>query len=87
MWDLPPANGGVIVTAPTISSEHAAAVRAVNASFARLPKSVQDSIVIGWDALDRELDAALVSDDRPRALSAIRTWREHWLDVFEEAAR
>ena len=67
-----------------IRTELATAIRSINAAFNRLPVSVQESIRIGWDELDAELDDALVSDDRDRAMAAINAWRSHWLGVFED---
>lgn len=75
------------MTAPSIRAEMANAVRKVNAEFGRLPKSVQDTLEIRVDGLDREVDAALLADDRDRAMRAIRAWRGHWLAEFERAAR
>lgn len=71
----------------SLRAEIAAAVRSVNASFNRLSKSVQDAIEIGYDGLEVELDAAVASGDRDRALAAIRAWREHWLATFKEAGK
>ena len=74
------------MSAPTIRAELATAIRAVNAAFDHLPKSAQDAIEIGFDGLEAEVDAAIVADDRPRALRAITAWRRHWLATFEEVA-
>lgn len=72
---------------PGVNAALANAVRVVNARFNRLPRSVQDSIVIEYDGLDREIDAAILSGDRERALAAIGAWQRHWTATFEEAAR
>lgn len=76
-----------MATSTTISEEYAAALRKVNAEFACLPRSVQGSIEIVYDDLDREVDAALVFDDRSRAIAAVEAFKRHWLRVFEEAAQ
>jgi hypothetical protein len=75
------------MTAASIRTELAAAIRKVNAEFARLPRQVQDSIVISYDDLDKEIDAAILADDRARALAALRAWVQHWLATLEEAAQ
>lgn len=75
------------MTAPSIRAELAAAVRRVNLAFGQLPQSVQDSIEIAYDGLDKEIDTSILSGDHDRALAAIRAWRSHWLVVFEEAAK
>lgn len=75
------------MTSSTIRAELAAGIRAVNASFSRLPQRVQDSIVISYDGLDREIEAAILADDRDRADAAIRAWKQHWLATFEAVAR
>lgn len=75
------------MTAPSIRTELAAAVRAVNAAYNGLPVSARKQIEIAYDGLDREVDAAILADDRDRADAAIRAWKQHWLGVFEEAAR
>ena len=68
-------------------TELAAAVRAVNAAFARLPREIQDHIEIASDDLDRELDRALLADDRRRAMAAINTWRDHHLAQIRRVRR
>ncbi len=73
------------MTAPTIRAELAAAVRAINAGFNRLPAEMQDRIAINYDGLEGEMDAAILAGDRIRALAAIRAWRGHWLDEIERA--
>jgi hypothetical protein len=70
------------MTAPTIRTELAAAVRAVNAAYSRLPEPARKQIEIHFDGLDREVDAAILADDRERALRAIAAWRQHWLHEF-----
>ena len=72
---------------PSIRAELAAAVRAVNAAFARLPRETQEQIEIATDDLDRELDRALLADDRRRAMAAINAWRDHHLAQIRRAAR
>ncbi len=72
---------------PTIRAELAAAIRRVNAEFARLPVEVQDQIDLAQGDLDAELDRALLSDDRIRALGAIESWRDHHLAMIRRAAR
>jgi hypothetical protein len=75
------------MSAPTIRAELAAAVRAVNAAFHRLPQESQASLDLSYNDLDLELDRALVTDDRPRALGAIKTWRDHHLALIERAGK
>lgn len=67
-----------------IRAELAAAVRAVNASYARLPEPRPDAAPFG--ALDDEIDAAILAGDRDRALAAIAAWRGHWLSTFRAPA-
>lgn len=70
----------------SIRTELAAAIRVVNAAYNRLPTEVQDQVeVAAFDPLEAEVDAACLSDDRERALAAIRAWREHWVAEFERA--
>lgn len=73
-------------TPTTARAELAAAVRRVNVAFNTLPESVRDSLDLSSPDLEREIDAAILGDDRPRALVAIRAWREHHLQRFREAA-
>lgn len=70
-----------------VNAALANAVRVVNSRFNRLPRCVQDSIVIEYDGLDREVDAAILSGDRERALAAIEAWKRHWAATFEEASK
>jgi hypothetical protein len=70
----------------SIRAELAAAVRAVNAAFYLLPEEIRPDPA-SFDPLQTEVDAACLSDDRDRAMAAIRAWRDHWLATFEEAAR
>jgi hypothetical protein len=65
----------------------AAAVRAVNAAYFRLPVDVQDQIDVTVDPCEAEVDKAILVGDRDRALAAIRAWRGHWLDRIERASR
>ncbi|MEZ5078440.1 MAG: hypothetical protein R2725_13475 [Solirubrobacterales bacterium] len=71
---------------PTISSELAAAIRAVNAAHNRLPKEIADTIDLSYNDLDAELDRALLAADRDRALDAIESWRDHHLALIRRAA-
>jgi hypothetical protein len=73
------------VTPPTIRAELAAAVRAVNAAFNRLPVSARKQIDPRTDPVEDEIDAAMLADDRDRALAAIRAWRGYWLDRIARA--
>lgn len=75
------------MTAPSVRAELAAAVRAVNAAYARLPRPAQDRIDIYTDGIEGEIDAAILAEDRDRALAAIRAWQGYWLDRFARAAR
>jgi hypothetical protein len=71
---------------PGVRAELAAAVRAVNARFARLPAEVQTRVdVAATDSLEAEVDAAILAGDRERAERAIAAWRDHWLATFEAA--
>lgn len=72
---------------PTIRAELAAAVRAVNAAFGRLPAEAQDALDVTVDGLEREIDAAVIAEDRERAMRAIRAWRGHWLHRIARAGR
>jgi hypothetical protein len=69
---------------PTIRAELAAAVRAVNARFNALPEFRRPDI--HWDGVDAEVDAAILSGDRERAIRAIEAWKHHHLALIEEAA-
>lgn len=75
------------MTENSIRTEHAAAIRAVNAAYNRLPRSAQNAMLITYDDLDVEVDVAVASGDRIRALAAITRFRDHWLAEFVEAAR
>jgi hypothetical protein len=75
------------VSAPTISAELAAAIRRVNVAFNRLPADRRNRITIAYDPLEAEVDSAILTDDRERALAAIRAWRQHWTALIEEAGR
>lgn len=72
------------MTAPTTRTELAAAVRAVNAAYNRLPEAARRQTTIAYDSLDQEVDDAILSGDRDRAMAAIKAWRGHWLQEFEE---
>jgi len=72
---------------PTLRAELAAAIRKVNAEFERLPPEVQDAIDVAFDPLEREVDAAILTNDRPRALRAIGAWKRHWVATFGEAGQ
>jgi hypothetical protein len=69
-----------------IREELAAAVRAVNAAFNRLPLDAQEEIEICYDGLDAEIDASIRAEDRPRAVAAIRAFRDHWVHELARAA-
>jgi hypothetical protein len=69
---------------PSIRAELAAAVRAVNAAYYRLPEDRRPSIA--YDHLDQELEIACTGGDRDRALAAIDRWKRHWLDTFRGRA-
>lgn len=73
------------MTPPTIRAELAAAVRAVNAAYFRLPAEAQDKIDPRADPVEAEVNAAILADDRARAMAAIRAWRGYWLDRIERA--
>ena len=71
----------------SVRNELANAVREVNARLAELPVGVQDELDLSTGDLDLELDRALLSDDRDRALGAIDCWREHNLAQIRRVAR
>lgn len=71
----------------TVRSELAAAIRAVNAEYRRLPENARTQLDLSTDDFDRELDRALLADDRPRALRTIETWKGHHIAMIRRAAR
>lgn len=75
----------VSATLPGIRAELAAAVRAVNAAYNRLPESRRPDVT-GWNALDRAVDEACAAGDRDRALQAIDEWRDSYLAACSKAA-
>jgi hypothetical protein len=60
-----------------VRSELAAAVRAVNAAYARCSEPKPDVIGQTWSELEREVDGAIKDGDRDRALAAIADWEAH----------
>lgn len=75
------------MAANSVRSELAAAIRAVNAEFLRLPEAARSQLDLSTNDLDRELDRALLTDDRGRALKAIESWRDHHIALIRRAAR
>jgi len=75
------------MTAPTIRTELAAAVRAVNAAYNRLSENARTQIDPRTDPVEIEVDAAVLAGDRDRAMDAIRAWRGYWIDRIERVAR
>jgi hypothetical protein len=73
------------VTPPSVRAELAAAIRAVNARYNALPESRRPDI--HWEGVDAEVDAAILSGDRERAMRAIEAWKRHHLALCEEAAK
>jgi hypothetical protein len=73
------------VTPPSVRTELAAAVRAVNAAYYRLPVEDRPDPA-AFDPLEAEVDAACLGGDRDRAFAAIRAWRQHWLAQFAVVA-
>jgi hypothetical protein len=69
----------------SVRAELAAAVRAVNAAFNRLPESAKTRMDLSVDGLEGEIDMAIRAGDRDRAVKAIAAWRDHWLDNFKAA--
>jgi hypothetical protein len=69
----------------SVRSELAAAFRAVGAEYRGLPEDKRPNVA--WNATDDLLEAALGTDDRAKAMAAIREWEGHWRGLFEEAAR
>jgi hypothetical protein len=75
-----------MATPNSVRAELAAAVRAVNAAFNRLPAHLQDRLDVTVDPLEAEVDAAVQAGDRDRALETIAAWRDSWLRRCEEAS-
>lgn len=75
------------MTPPTIRAELAAAVRAVNAAFNRLPAEAQGQLDVTADPVEVEVDKAILTGDRDRALAAIRAWKGYWLDRIAQVVR
>jgi hypothetical protein len=69
---------------PRVEAALANALRRVNAAYTRTPPARRPDPG-GPDPLEAELDAALLGEDRDRALNAIRSWRDAWLRRCEEA--
>ena len=69
---------------PGISTELAAAVRAVNAAYLRVPERCRPEVA-SWGPLEYEVDAACAAGDRDRALTAIHAWRDHHLSKLAHA--
>lgn len=63
------------------------AVREVDAAFAQLSPTAQESVEIRYAGLDREVDAAFGRSDRDRALAAVRAWKDQHLYEIRRAAR
>ena len=72
---------------PGVGSAFANALRQVNAAFDRLTPEQKEEMAVGYDGLDRELDAAWLAGDRERALQAVRAWRDRWLHDIGKAER
>jgi hypothetical protein len=72
------------MTPPTIRAELATAIRVVNAAFNRLDADEQARVHFTADA---PLDAALLGEDRAKALAQIESWRDCQLAAIAEAAR
>jgi hypothetical protein len=69
------------VTPTTIRAELATAVRAVNAGLSRLPAPVRGQI----DPYDGFDQAAILTEDRDRAMQTIDAWRTEQLARIEQA--
>jgi hypothetical protein len=65
---------------PTIRAELAAAIRAVNAAYGRIPAEHRPNV--RWGLPDDLLEEALAGN-RSDALAAIEAWRDHWLALFD----
>lgn len=53
----------------------------------RLPAAAQEAVDFSdVNALEVEVDAAVLVEDRPRALAAIDQWRRAWLDRLAACA-
>lgn len=82
------ATGSGGASAPTgVSACLFSALFEVLVAHIKLAPEVRKQIEIPFDGLDRELDAAISSGDRDKALAAIRAWRQHWLYELGRAAR
>jgi len=76
-----------MTTPTTPRAELAAAVRAVNAAYFRLPDNARNKVEIAYHGLEGEITASMLVGDDDRARSAIRAWRGHWLHKLGAAAR
>jgi hypothetical protein len=65
-----------------VRTELAAAVRRVNAIFYALPDPKPNVNGWGWSELEEEIDAAITTGDRVRALRAIQRWEAHARSVL-----
>lgn len=72
------------MTPPTVRAELAAAIRRVNAAFNRLSGAERERVHLVADA---PLEAALLGEDRTKALAQIECWRDRQLAAIEEATR
>jgi hypothetical protein len=61
------------MTASSVRAELAAAVRAANAAYSRLPEDERPEVA--WGEIDAALEEALNSGSRARAIRAIKDWR------------
>jgi hypothetical protein len=67
--------------ATTIRAELAAAIRAINATYDRLPEDGRPEVA--WTNWDEALNRALLAADRQQARETIRAWRDHHLEMLE----
>jgi hypothetical protein len=66
----------------SVRTELAAAVRRVNAIYARRGDPKPEVVGGDWDRLEAEVDAAIKDGDRDRALAAIRAWEAHAMRIL-----
>lgn len=72
---------------PDVRARLRAAIREVSHTYSALPPAVQAKVdPAARDALEMEVNRAVLAGDRQRAERAIRAWRGWWLAEFERAA-
>jgi hypothetical protein len=66
-----------VTALPGVNTELAAAIRRVNALYARCPEPRPDVDGSRWRELEAEIDHHTAVGDRDGALHAIREWEAH----------